>query len=78
MSNDLLILFFSLSSALMADEHSNEAFFKVGLLPMRRARDCREHLWVKGTVVGAGTNAKGSFLLLSSKNRCVTGEFHGI
>ena len=46
MRHDLLILFFILlSSALMADEHSNEApSFKVqGIVTMRRAKDCREH-----------------------------------
>ena len=76
MRHDLLILFFILlSSALMADEHSNEApSFKVqGIVTDEKGEGLPgASVWVKGTVVGAGTNAKGEFSFkLSSKNRCV-------
>ena len=73
---DLLILFFILlSSALMADEHTNEApSFKVqGIVTDEKGEGLPgASVWVKGTVVGAGTNAKGEFSFkLSSKNKCV-------
>ena len=63
MRHDLLILFFILlSSALMADEHSNEApSFKVqGIVTDEKGEGLPgASVWVKGTVGGAGTNAKG-------------------
>ena len=62
----LLILFFILlsSSALMADEHTHEApAFKVqGIVTDEKGEGLPgASVWVKGTVVGAGTNAKGEF-----------------
>ena len=83
MRRDLLILFFILlSSVLMADEHTNEApsfkdeapSFKVqGIVTDEKGEGLPgASVWVKGTVVGAGTNAKGEFSFkLSSKNKCV-------
>ena len=81
MRHDLLILFFILlSSALMADEHSNEApSFKVqGIVTDEKGEGLPgASVWVKGTVVGAGTNAKGEFSFkLSSKNRCVSRDMN--
>ena len=76
MKNGLLILLLMFwMPCLMADEHTHEApAFKVqGIVTDEKGEGLPgASVWVKGTVVGAGTNAKGEFSFkLSSKNRCV-------
>lgn len=76
MRNGLLILFLIfLSPCLMADEHENEApSFKVkGVVVDEKGEPLAgASVWVKGTVVGAGTNAKGEFTVkLTSREKCV-------
>lgn len=76
MRNGLLILFLLfLSPCLMADENTKEVpAFKVRGVVVDENGEALAgaSVWVKGTVVGAGTNAKGEFLIkLTSKEKCL-------
>ncbi len=76
MKYKICVLFFVLLSwVVKADEHTNEApSFKVkGVVVDEKGVGLPgASVWVKGTVVGAGTNTNGEFSFkMSSKNRCV-------
>lgn len=77
MKNGLLLLFLMFWSlpCLFADENANEApsVEVKGVVTDEKGEPLAgASVWVKGTVVGAGTNAKGEFSLkLSSKKKCV-------